>query len=802
MMNFNRFAVTLGALLAAATAFGQSNDFTVSGKVVGADGQPISRATVTYTSIGKHLSWDFSKTDGTFGAHPVTVKGPKSQAVVAMPADGPVVIDVFEMSGRKVSTAVGNLDKGSYSLQPVLASLSKAMYLLKIRAGNAVTYQRLVNTGLKANSTAGVPFASANGALVLAKKMAAVDTVRIGKTGYAAANVAVTAYTDDIGTITLAAVNIDSLVNALLAKMSNDDKVRQMDMPITGSNPVSGATAQKTGLIFGGGGDFASYTPSTMADLCDAYANAGMAMANKIPIMVGYDGVHGATAFKGITVFPHNMGMGAIADTLLIQKAFRVAACEIRGTGATLTFAPCIAVIRDDRWGRAYEGFSESTDLTKVMARQAVLGFQTSDLSLNSSVAACVKHFAGDGGTINGQNEGTTSGTDQEARLIHLPAFREAVSVGVATVMPSFSSWVGGVSMHGNKALLTDWLKDSTNFDGFIVGDYQAQYRAGNTPIANNPSANSIIDGLDVPMAAEPTTTTIPLLNALIPTYQSRVDDAVKRILRIKYRMGLFTNYLTDRRLTNIVGSAEHRDVARACVRNSLVLLKNAGTVVPLAKTSRIALWGLGADNIGIQCGAWTPSDPAGAGTVWQGSMNAHWLTGTTIKQGFDTLSAGAGTVTYSANGDVSNLASIDCIIAVLSENPYAETWFNDIALVNDLSNDAPLNAVNHDLATSSNASVIANIATAHAAGKKVIVILMAGRPMDITSVIDNCDAFVWACLPGTECRGVAEVLYKDKGYSFTGKLPVTWPMNNAQEPINTGDGKTGRFAFGFGLTD
>jgi beta-glucosidase-like glycosyl hydrolase len=535
-----------------------------------------------------------------------------------------------------VTTVTGNLDKGSYSLQPIVSKLSKATYVLRIRAGNAVTFQRLVNAGFKHHSQVTCALSSAGGPMVLAKRLAGVDTVRIGKTGYAPVLVPISSYSDDIGTKTLVAVNIDSLTNAMLGKMSNDDKVRQMDMPITGANPVSIATAQKTGLIFGGGGDFASYTASTMADLCDGYASAGMSMTNKIPIMVGYDGVHGATAFKGITVFPHNMGMGAITDTVLIQKAFRV--------------------------------------------------------------AACIKHFAGDGGTTNGQNEGTTSGTDQEARKIHLPAYKEAVSVGVATVMPSFSSWVGGVTMHGNKALMTDWLKDSTKFDGFIVGDYQAQYRAGNSPINGNPSANSIIAGLDVPMAAEATTATIPLLNALIPTYQSRVDDAVKRILRIKYRMALFTKYLTDRRLTNLVGSAEHRDVARACVRKSMVLLKNTGNVIPLAKTSRVAIWGVGADNIGIQCGAWTPSDPAGAGTVWQGSMNAHWLAGTTIKQGIDTICLGQGTVTYSANGDVSNLANIDCIIAVLSENPYAETWFNGISLVNDLSNDSPLNG--KDLAT------------------------------------------------------------------------------------------------------
>jgi beta-glucosidase len=269
----------------------------------------------------------------------------------------------------------------------------------------------------------------------------------------------------------------------------------------------------------------------------------------------------------------------------------------------------------------------------------------------------------------------------------------------------------------------------------------------------------------------------------MYPTHTARLDDAVKRVLRVKYWMNLFSpdQYLTNRNLTALVGCAAHRDVARACVRASLVLLKNNSIggvpVLPMPKAANVAIWGTGGDNIGIQCGGWTVS--------WQGSVGTPTSGGTTIRQGMAALTT--GTVSYVASPTA--VGTSDYIVAVLSEDPYAETSFPDIAITGNK-------------ASGTNAAVITQVAAAHTAGKKVIGILMAGRVLDISGVLPNCDAFVWACLPGTEGRGVGEMLYSDQGYKFTGKLQVTWPTNSAQEPINSGDGKTGLFAYGFGLTD
>jgi beta-glucosidase len=290
--------------------------------------------------------------------------------------------------------------------------------------------------------------------------------------------------------------------------------------------------------------------------------------------------------------------------------------------------------------------------------------------------------------------------------------------------------------------------------------------------------------GLDVPMAPGAGIGIINgnggvNFNAYYAGDQARYDDAVKRVLRVKYWMNLFSpgQYLTDRRLTALVGCAEHRDVARACVRASMVLLKNANATLPMPKTANVAVWGQAGDDVGIQCGGWTVSWQGGAGGV---------AGATSIKAGMQAVGTG-GTVSYVSSP--SAVGNSDYIVAVLSENPYAETSFGNVAITG---NDA----------TGSNGNVITQIAAAHAAGKKVIGILIAGRALDISGVINNCDAFIWACLPGSEGKGVAELLYADQGYKFTGKLQVTWPNNANDEPINSGDGKTGLFAYGFGLSD
>jgi beta-glucosidase len=793
MANSKFFAAHLVAMAVFSAAFAQSGDFVTKGKVVDAGGQPIVGATVTYTSIGKRLSWDFSDRNGNFGGKTNIInQGGTSDGISLLPATGPYSLELFDMNGRRIAGSSGSLAKGDPSAmfsEKTMAPTANKLYLVKITTGETVRYRKLLFTGATIKNLSLVKTASSIHAGATAKKAAINDTVRIGKTGYKPARIAISDYLADVGTVTLQANDIEAQVTTLFGQMSKAEKMGQLVMPDFANAPSSNVSTYFLGFVFGGGGAFNKMTGAAgVADQCDAYQKAALTTAKKIPLMIGYDGVHGASAVPGATIFPHNLALGAITDTFLIQKAFRVVALEIRGTGANWTYAPCIAVVRDDRWGRLYEGFSESTELTKVMARNAVLGLQTSDLGLHTAVAATVKHFAGDGGTTDGKNEGTTAGPDSAARAIHLPGFTEAIKVGAATIMPSFSSWCDGVKMHGNKPLLTDWLKTAQKFDGFVVGDWMAQYAVGGTGSAMN-------TGLDVPMspmAVGPATGMLADFNGMYGGVDgaARCDDAVKRVLRVKIRMGINPEYgaLTDRSLTALVGSAEHRAVARECVRRSLVLLKNENNALPIPKTANVTLMGAAADNIGIQCGAWT--------VEWQGGLGNIIAGGTTIRAGMASLCT--GTLTYSADG--STAGSGDYVVAFLGENPYAETSFPAINLTSDLANQGAPSG--KDMANTTNAAVIAKIASAHAAGKKVIVVLVAGRPLDISAVLPNADAFVWACLPGTEGAGVGDVLFGSKAtYNFAGKLPFTWPTNISQEPINVGDGKTGLFAFGAGLS-
>jgi beta-glucosidase len=761
----------------------QSGDFTVGGRVV-SGGQPVPNATITHMSIAKRLSWDFSKADGTFGGYNGQAVKPFHQAVtITLRSAGPVSIEIFDASGKMVSSEYNaKIDQGTYSLEPVTSRLSKAVYLLKIKAGNQVICRKLINSGKGRIGTLDGQLSS-NSPVVLKKTSAVIDSIRVGKTGYTPAYVPISTYADTVGDVTITPVDIEAKVNQIFGTMSQAEIIGQLAMPVTPitANSVSGSNC---GSVFGGGGALQGLNASAAADMIDGFQRAMANTTKKIPILAAYDFVHGASALPGAVIFPHNLGMGAIQDSVLIQKAFRVTAFEVRGAGCNWGFGPCIAVIRDDRWGRAYEGFAETPELTQKMARHAVLGIQTTDLSLPTAYAACVKHFAGDGGTSNGVDRGQTTGPDNTARAIHLPGYATAVSTGVATVMPSFSSWSDGTPMHANKTLMTGWLKSTTagnpGFQGFIVGDWEAH---GNLSV-------SCDAGLDVPMAPSAGTGIINTFNGLYGTLKNRIDDACKRVLRVKAWMGMLNNpagsYLTDRRLTNLVGCAEHRAVARECVRASMVLLKNANNALPIPKTANVSLWGKGGDDVGIQGGGWVVSWQGGAGTPTPG--------GTTIKQGCQALCT--GTFTYSDNASAG--ANADYIVAVLSEDPYAEVSFGDISLTNNTPNGG-VGPKQND-ATTTNSSVMSAIQTAHNAGKKVIVVLIAGRPMNVSTVVPNCDAFVWACLPGTEGNGVADVLFGD--YKFSGKLPVTWPNTINDEPINQGDDKTGLFAYGAGLTD
>ena len=784
MKSFKIVSVVAGILFACTTVFSQSGDFTVSGRVM-SGGQPLADATITYMTTAKRLSWDFSKSNGTFGGYVVATSQPAQyNQRINLLGEGPVSIDIFDVDGKKVGSVYNaKVDKGTYALEPVSSKLSKSVYLLKIKSGNQVIYKKLVKTGLRSGSTAAYSLSSSDAPVVLVKKAATIDSIRVGKTGYTPAYVPISTYNDVVGDVAISPVDIEGQVNATFGQMTQLEKFGQLAMPPnTGGTGVNAASAASNniGCIFGGGGALLGSSASASADYIDGIQRAMMNTARKVPIIAAYDFVHGASAVPGAVMFPHNLGMGAIQDTVLIQKAYRVTAFEVRGAGLTWGFGPCIAVIRDDRWGRAYEGFCETPERTQIMAHNAVRGIQTTDLSLPTAYAACCKHFAGDGNTTDGVNQGTTVGPDATARSINLPGYASAVAAGVATIMPSFSKWCDGVYMHQNKTLMTGWLKSTAagnpGFQGFIVGDYEAGW----------PLPTCVDAGLDVPMAPgcgvgiiatnDPNNNNnFSKVYALGGTYPARVDDAVKRVLRVKYWMNLFDpkNYITDRRLTALIGCAEHRDVARACVRASCVLLKNANATLPMPKTANVAIWGQAGNDVGLLCGGWTVSWQGQAGGVPGGG-------GTTILQGVQSL----------CTGSVGTSGTSDYNIAVLSENPYAETSFGNVAITG---NDA----------TGTNASVITQAAAAHAAGKKVIGILIAGRALDISGVINNCDAFIWACLPGSEGGlGIAQLLFKDQGYAFSGKLQVTWPNNATDEPINQGDGKTGLFAYGFGLTD
>src|SRR5271157_4332368 len=304
-------------LLAYAMVSGQSGDFQTKGRVLVA-GQPLAMATVTYLNIAQRLSWDFSLSDGTFG-NTVSTRNPLPQdATVSLPSEGVVTIDIFEMSGKLAGTVNGKLDKGTYTLRPLAAKLAQSMYLLRIRAGNTVTYQKMLNAGFN-NAGYTISLSSKKEPLVMAKKLAAIDSIRVGKTGYTPVVVPIAAYTDNVGIVTLTPVDIEGEVNTEFAKLTQLQKCGQLCMPPFTSVGTAATASNFCGSIFGGGGCFnGGNSPSSCADLFDGYQTAAMGNSLKIPLLMSYDAVHGASAVPQVTFFPHNLAMGAIQDTLLL----------------------------------------------------------------------------------------------------------------------------------------------------------------------------------------------------------------------------------------------------------------------------------------------------------------------------------------------------------------------------------------------------------------------------------------------------------------------------------------------------
>jgi beta-glucosidase len=563
-------------------------------------------------------------------------------------------------------------------------------------------------------------------------------------------------------------------VSQLMANMTLDEKIGQMTQAERSAVTNADITNYALGSLLSGGGSAPSpNTASSWADMYDGYQNAAQSSRLGIPLIYGIDAVHGHNNVLGATIFPHNIGLGAARDPALVQQIGRATAEEVSGTGIDWDFSPCLCVARNDRWGRTYESFGEKPELPTQMATY-ITGLQGSSLSAPGSVLATAKHYIGDGGTTNGTDQGDTQITEAELRATHLPPFVEAVRRGVGAVMISYNSW-NGVKDHGNQYLITTVLKGELGFSGFVVSDWngidQIDGQTGFTGSEVSQAINAGIDMVMVPFAWQQFISTLrgEVQAGRVP--MSRIDDANRRILTKKFELGLFERPLTDRSYTPTVGSAAHRTLARQAVRESQVLLKNAGNILPLAKTNnKIFVAGKNADNIGYQSGGWTIS--------WQGGSGAV-TPGTTILQGIRNAAGSGTTVTYNASGSGID-SSYGVAVAVVGETPYAEG-------AGDRPNGMGLDST--DLNT---------ISTLRSAGVPVVVVLVSGRPLDIAAQLPSWNALLAAWLPGTEGAGVADVLFGD--YAPTGTLPMTWMQSASQQPINDGDGKPALFPYGFGL--
>ncbi|MEV0705777.1 glycoside hydrolase family 3 protein [Saccharopolyspora sp. NPDC050389] len=564
-------------------------------------------------------------------------------------------------------------------------------------------------------------------------------------------------------------------VDDLMARMSLQDKIGQMTQAERlAADPGTAAAAGIGSILSGGGSAPTPNTAEAWADMYDAYQRAAIATPLGIPIIYGVDAVHGHNNVHGATIFPHNIGLGATNDPELVERIGRATAEEVAGTGIDWDFAPCLCVARNDRWGRTYESFGETPERPTAMA-SAVTGLQGATLDGPASVLATAKHYVGDGGTTGGDDQGNTEIDEAELRAVHLPPFQAAIERGAGSVMISYSSW-NGVKMHTGDYLINDVLKGELGFTGFVVSDWQAIDKIdGEEGFTADEVRDSVNAGLDMIMVPHEYQKFMDLLRAEVEADRvpmSRIDDANRRILTKKFELGLFERPFTDRSLTGTVGSAEHRELAREAVRESQVLLKNDGNVLPLAKDGgKIFVAGKNADDIGNQSGGWTIS--------WQGSSGPI-TPGTTILQGIQQAVSPGTEVTYDRSGNGID-GSYRAAIAVVGETPYAEG-----------EGDRPegMGLDDEDEAT---------LARLQESGVPVIVVTVSGRPLDVAADLPNWDALLAAWLPGTEGAGVADVLFGD--HDPTGTLPMTWMAGADQQPINDGDGQEPLFPYGYGLT-
>lgn len=587
---------------------------------------------------------------------------------------------------------------------------------------------------------------------------------------------------------------LEKRVADIVSKMTLAQKIGQMTQPEIKSATPEDVKRYYLGSVLNGGGSWPNGNKHAKAAewlaLAQRYHEASMAtdMAVKVPVVWGTDAVHGHNNVFGATLFPHNIGLGAARNPKLMEEIGAATAKATRASGIAWVFGPTLAVVRDDRWGRTYESYAENPEVVKSYAGAYVRGMQGS-LKDDANTIATAKHFIGDGGTEFGKDRGVNKSSKSQMINIHGAGYYPALEAGVQTVMASFNSWndvAGGTNygkMHGSRAMLTDVLKTKMGFDGFVITDWNGH---GEVPGCRNDSCAAAINaGNDMIMVPDDwkafiANTIKQVESGEIP--MSRIDDAVSRIIRVKLRAGLFDKSPAQNAYAGKDEVMQPRELARRAVRESLVLLKNDSPVLPIARGKKILVVGKTADDMSNQSGGWS--------ITWQGTANtnADFPNGDTVLAGIREA-AGKDNVTFSVDGKGVDVSTFDVVVAVIGERPYAE-GDGDIG---------PNGTLRHSGRYPEDLAVLQAVA---GKGKPVVTVFVSGRPLYVNDLLNLSDVFVAAWLPGTEGKGVSDLLVAgSKRYDFTGKLPFSWPKSACQTMLNVGDKNYAPlFAYGYGL--
>ena len=584
---------------------------------------------------------------------------------------------------------------------------------------------------------------------------------------------------------------IEQRIEALLRQMTLEQKVGQMIQAEIKSVSPADVRKYQLGSVLNGGGSFPQGNKQASVQdwlaLADAYHAASTSISGvSIPVLWGTDAVHGHNNVRGAVLYPHNIGLGATGNADLVSAIAAATASEVKATGIDWVFAPTIAVASDFRWGRTYESYSEDPARVRSFAAPFVQGMQgkagSTEFLGPTRTLATAKHFIGDGGTAGGVDQGDTQLSEAELANVHGQGYADAIAAGVQTVMVSFSSW-NGHKMHGHQYLITDVLKGRMGFDGLVVSDWNGIGQVSGC--ANADCVPAVLAGIDLFMVPEEWKAFHGNLLAAVNRGDvplTRIDDAVRRILRVKARAGLLNSVKPSARVVDAsVGSAEHRALARRAVRESLVLLKNNGAVLPLSKTAKVLVAGAAADDISRQAGGWS--------LTWQGTdnSNADFPGARSLLAGITDALQGQGRVEYSVNGNYNSKP--DVAVVVIGETPYAE-------------GQGDRRDLNHALAQPADLALLKKL---KAAGIPIVTVLLAGRPLWVNPELNQSDAFVVAWLPGTEGGGVADMLFRTSdgrvAYPFKGRLPFHWPAEPMQAKVIRSASAPGPlFPLGYGL--